>query len=237
MSAYAVIQTGGKQYRVAEDDVLVIERLIDDGGDPRDEGAEIVFDQVLMIGGAGDLKVGAPLLSGAAVTAEVVEQRRAEKITIIKTRQRNTYMRKKGHRQHETVVRITGISADGAPKPKKKAKAKPDPAPAEAPEADVKTAAEAASETPAAKTPEAAQAGPAVMFLSEPDGKADDLKKLNGVGPALEKKLNALGIYHFRQIAEFSEEDVARVDEVLNFKGRITRDDWIGQAKALVVEK
>jgi small subunit ribosomal protein S2 len=68
------------------------------------------------------------------------------------------------------------------------------------------------------------------------NGKADDLKKISGVGPVLEKKLNELGIFHYSQIAEFSQEDVVRVDETLNFKGRIERDDWIEQARTLINE-
>ncbi len=207
MSAYAVIKTGGKQYRVAEDDVLVIEKLADEDGEPRAAGDEIVFDQVLMLGGE-NTTVGAPLVAGAAVTAEVVEQRRAPKITIIKTRQRNTYKRTKGHRQPETVVRITGISADGAPTPKKAKK----------------KAAPAADSAPAAA---------AVKFLDAPDGAPDDLSLIGGVGPKIAEKLNGLGIYHFRQIAAFTPEDVAKVDEVLNFKGRIEREDWIAQAQEL----
>ncbi|NVK31643.1 MAG: 50S ribosomal protein L21, partial [Gammaproteobacteria bacterium] len=66
---------------------------------------------------------------------------------------------------------------------------------------------------------------------------ADDLKQLSGVGPALEKKLHAAGVTTFEQIANFTAEDVARIDEVLSFKGRIEREDWIGQAKAIVAER
>ena len=64
-------------------------------------------------------------------------------------------------------------------------------------------------------------------------GKSDDLKKIDGVGPALERKLNALGVTRFDQIAGFSDEEVGKVDDALNYKGRVTRDDWVGQAKAL----
>ena len=102
---FAVIKTGGKQYRVAQDDVIVVEKLAGDAGDT------LVFDQVLMIGDGDTVNTGAPVIGGAQVTAEVVEQRRAAKIIIFKTKQRNTYRRKKGHRQNETVVKITGISA------------------------------------------------------------------------------------------------------------------------------
>lgn len=97
---HAVIKTGGKQYRVAKDDVIEIERL------SADEGAAVVFDQVLM---AGE-KVGEPLVDGAAVTAEVVAQTRGPKILVFKKKRRQNYRRTKGHKQDLTKVRITGIT-------------------------------------------------------------------------------------------------------------------------------
>lgn len=102
---YAVIKTGGKQYRVAANDVLTVERLAGEAG------AKVAFDQVLMVAGEGEPKLGAPLLSGAVVEAEVVEQTRGPKLTIFKKRRRKHYRRKTGHRQDVTVVRITGIQA------------------------------------------------------------------------------------------------------------------------------
>jgi large subunit ribosomal protein L21 len=100
---YAVIKTGGKQYKVAKDDILIIEKL------PGDAGSVVQFDQVLMVGGAGKSAVGAPLVAGAVVTATVLEQQKGDKILV-----RKNYRRKKGHRQFETVVRIAGIYTDGA---------------------------------------------------------------------------------------------------------------------------
>ena len=79
----------------------------------------------------------------------------------------------------------------------------------------------------------AANGDAAEPLFTTPEGEADDLKKISGVGPVLEKKLNALGITRFDQVAGFSDEDIAKVDDALNFKGRIQRDDWIGQAKTL----
>jgi predicted flap endonuclease-1-like 5' DNA nuclease len=76
-------------------------------------------------------------------------------------------------------------------------------------------------------------AAPVAPIFATPEGKADDLKKIGGVGPALERKLNALGITRFDQIAAFTDEDVEKVDTALNYKGRVTRDDWVGQAKTL----
>jgi large subunit ribosomal protein L21 len=104
---FAVIKTGGKQYRVAQDDLIVIEKLEGDAGD------QLIFGDVLMIGDGDNFEMGAPVIGGAQVVGEVVEQRRGAKIIIFKKKQRNTYRRKKGHRQHETVVKITEILAKG----------------------------------------------------------------------------------------------------------------------------
>jgi large subunit ribosomal protein L21 len=101
---FAVIRTGGKQYKVAKDDVIAIERL--DG----DAGAKITFGEVLMLGGDSP-KHGAPLISGASVSAEVVEQGKGEKVVAFKKRRRKNTHRKRGHRQHFTKVKITAISA------------------------------------------------------------------------------------------------------------------------------
>lgn len=108
---YAVIRTGGKQYRVSKDDMIAVEKLDGKAGD------KVKFDEVLMLGEAGkEPKIGEPLVSGASVTAEVVTQARADKISVIKFRRRKNYHRNKGHRQHETVLKITDISAKAAAK-------------------------------------------------------------------------------------------------------------------------
>jgi large subunit ribosomal protein L21 len=101
---FAVIRTGGKQYKVAKDDVISIERL--DG----DAGAKITFGEVMMLGGDSP-KHGAPLISGASVTAEVVDQGKGEKVVAFKKRRRKNTHRKRGHRQHFTKVKIVSISA------------------------------------------------------------------------------------------------------------------------------
>ena len=100
---YAVIKTGGKQYRVAPDDVLTIERIT---GDP---GSVVEFGEVLMVGGSDSPKLGAPHVSGAKVVAEVVEQGRAAKVIAFKKRRRKNSRRKRGHRQQQTTVKITEI--------------------------------------------------------------------------------------------------------------------------------
>ena len=100
---YAVIKTGGKQYRVAANDVLTIERLTGDAG------SKIEFTEVLMVGADESVKVGAPLVAGAKVVAELVEQTRGPKLIAFKKRRRKNSRRKKGHRQDLTKVRITEI--------------------------------------------------------------------------------------------------------------------------------
>ncbi|HYM30246.1 MAG TPA: 50S ribosomal protein L21 [Candidatus Cybelea sp.] len=104
---YAVIKTGGKQYKVASGDVITVERL---GGEA---GSVVAIDQVLAIGGDGALKLGKPLLEGAAVAATIVEQTRGDKIIVFKKKRRQNYRRKNGHRQDLTVLRIGGIAASG----------------------------------------------------------------------------------------------------------------------------
>ena len=102
---YAVIKTGGKQYRVAPQDIIEIEKLT---GEP---GTTVEFSEVLMVAGEGEPRFGAPTVDGAKVTAEVVRQGRGEKVIIFKKRRRHTFRRKKGHRQELTTVRITAINA------------------------------------------------------------------------------------------------------------------------------
>lgn len=205
---YAVVKTGGKQYRVSKDDILRVEKLDGEAGDV------ITLDDVLMLGGeGGEVTVGAPKVNGASVAAEIVEQMRDKKIVIFKKRRRQNYRRKKGHRQHLTVLKVTDILTDGA-KPKAK-KAAPKKA---APKAEAKADAPAK----AAAKPAAAKAA---------DG--DDLKKLSGVGPVLEQKLLDAGVTSFAQIAAWTEADIAEFDEKLSFKGRIEREGWVDQAKEL----
>ena len=100
---YAVIKTGGKQYRVAADEVLTIEKVAGDAG------AKVEFTQVLMLAGTGEAKLGQPTGAGAKVVAEVVEQGRAAKVIAFKKRRRKNSRRKRGHRQHQTTVRIKEI--------------------------------------------------------------------------------------------------------------------------------
>jgi large subunit ribosomal protein L21 len=102
---FAVINTGGKQYRVSEGTVVRIEKL------EAEAGATVEFDQVLLVGAGADIKVGKPLVTGAKVTATVEAHGKADKVVIVKFRRRKHYKREKGHRQQYTLIKVTGISA------------------------------------------------------------------------------------------------------------------------------
>ena len=200
---YAVVKTGGKQYRVAVGDKVKVESM------KAEEGDKVVLDQVLMIGDGDSIQVGTPILD-SSVEAKVVSNGRGKKLRIVKFRRRQNSRTRTGHRQNFTELEILSI---GGKAPAKKAPAK------------------SASKPKAEKAASAEKAAPAKKADSEG---ADDLSKISGVGPVIVGKLENLGVTTFKQIAEFSAEDIARIDEELNFKGRIERDDWVSQAKELM---
>ncbi len=218
---FAVIKTGGKQYKVAENDEIVVEKLAGESGD------QIVFEDVLMLGRDAGVDVGAPFVAGASVVGEVAEQRKGEKVLIFKKRQRSTYRRKNGHRQLETVVKITSILADGA-KPAAKKKAAPKPKKVD------ETAQEAkAAEAPAkAKAPEAKPAEKAAP-KAEPAAAADDLTKMKGLGKVMAEKLTGAGVTTFAQIAAMDEAAIADLEDKIGAAGKFAKNEWVAQAKDL----
>ena len=205
---FAVLKTGGKQYKVQSGDLLRVEKLAADAGET------VQFNEILMLG--GDLPVvGSPRVDDAAVQAEVIDQIKGPKtINFVKRRRKHSSQRTKGHRQQLTLLRVTDILSSGADASGIKAAVGA---------GSVASAAPVAAAKPAAK---AKAAAPAVAG-------ADDLKQLSGVGPALEKKLHAAGVTSFAQIAAWTDADVAAMDEKLSLKGRIEREGWIAQAKEL----
>jgi large subunit ribosomal protein L21 len=228
---FAVIKTGGKQYKVAANDVLKIEKLDSEAGDV------VTFDQVLMVGEGNEVTVGAPLVEGALVAGHLIKTEKQETVIVFKKRRRHNSRRRNGHRQLLSTVRITEILTGGAKvttQPDEKAKA------AYANKAQgIASVSEAA--VPAAKKP-AAAAKPAKVAekpaaAAAEDGFVDDVKLIGGVGPTLEKKLAGAGITSLRQIAEWTEADLARYDEELELRGRAARDEWIEQAKDLIAGK
>ena len=195
---YAVVKTGGKQYRVEVGDKLKVESL------KAAEGDKITLDEVLMIGDGENIQVGTPTLD-STVEATVLSNGRGKKLRIVKFRRRQNSRTRTGHRQNYTELEITAIGGKGTAKKAaapKRVQAKKVAEPKKAPE-------------------------PKVASKSE----ADDLTKISGIGPVIVGKLEALGVTTFQQIADFTADDIARIDEELNFKGRIERDDWVKQAK------
>ena len=227
---FAVLKTGGKQYRVQAGDVLRVEKLAANAGD------KVQFNEILMVGST----VGTPLVEGAAVQADVIDQIKGDKVIhFVRRRRKHSSKRTKGHRQQLTLLKVTeilekggdksgvmaavgagsvAVAAVAAAKPAKKAAPKKE----EARKAEAKP--EPKKEAPKKAAPKAA-AG------------ADDLKRISGVGPALEKKLHGFGITTFAQIAAWTPEDIADFDDKLSFKGRIERDNWLEQAAQFDAEK
>jgi len=202
---YAVVKTGGKQYRVAVGDKLKVESL------DAQEGDNVILDHVLMIGDGDSVEVGTPTLD-KTVEATVLSNGRGKKLRIVKFRRRQNSRTRTGHRQNYTELEITAIGGKAAA-PKKAAAVKKATAPK-------KTA--VPKEAVAKKT-----AAPKKAAKAEG---ADDLSKISGVGPVIVGKLAAIGITTFQQIADFTADDIARTDDELNFKGRIERDEWVKQA-------
>lgn len=208
---FAVLKTGGKQYKVQSGDMLRVEKLAADAGE------KVQFNEVLMLGGDAPV-IGAPFVDGAAVQAEVVDQVKGDKVIhFVKRRRKHGSQRTKGHRQQLTVLRVTDILEKGGDKSGVKAAVGA---------GSIAAVAAAEKKTPVKK------AAPKVE-ASKADAGADDLKKLSGVGSALEKKLHAAGVTTFAQVAAWTDADVAAIDEQLSFKGRIEREGWIEQAKEL----
>ena len=233
----AVLKTGGKQYKVQSGDMLRVEKLAADAGET------IQFNEILMLGGDAPV-IGAPFVADAAVQAEVIDQVKGDKvINFVKRRRKHSSQRTKGHRQKLTLVRVTEILNSGADKSGVKAALGAGPASVSAIAAVVEPASKTKTAKPAAA--KATEAKPAAAKATEAKpaapkaGKAaagGDLKKLSGVGPALEKKLIAAGVMSLEQVAAWTEADVTKIDEELSFKGRIEREGWIAQAKELTAK-
>ncbi len=212
---FAVIKSGGKQYRVVADDLLTIGRI--DG-----EVGEIVqIGNVLAHGEGESLTLGSPFVEGASVAAEVVEQGRGEKVIAFKKRRRQNSRRKRGFRALLTTVRISEILTDGA-KPSKKAAPKKEAAKKEKP---------AKAET-AEAAPAAVEAAPAAPLFTAPEGAGDDLTAIKGIGPVAAGQLKEQGLTSFAQIAALSDEDIAKVDAAMPFSAEQIAD-WREQAKEL----
>lgn len=203
---YAVIKTGGKQYRVAAGEKLKVEQI------PADVGAEVVLDQVLAVGTGSGLTVGTPLVAGASVKATVVSHGKHDKVRIFKMRRRKHYQKRQGHRQLFTELLIGEIvGSDG-----KSAKAAPAPKAAE----------------PKTEAPKKAAAPKAAAKKSK-DGK-DKLTVVEGIGPKAQETLYANGISTYAQLADANVDDIQKMldDADTNFSV-VKPGTWPEQAALL----
>jgi len=207
---FAVLKTGGKQYKVQSGDTLRVEKLVADAGET------VQFNDILMLGGDAPV-IGAPFVEGAGVQAEVIDQIKGEKVIhFVKRRRKHSSKRTKGHRQKLTLVKITDILASGADKSGIKAAV-----------GSVSGMAIAAATPAPARKAAAKPATKAEPVKAAEPADADDLTQLTGVGPAAAKKLAEAGLTSFAQIAALSDDDIAAIDAVK------VKPEWVAQAAEL----
>lgn len=218
---FAVIKTGGKQFRVAANDTITTAKIEGNPGDT------VAFGTVLMLTDGEKTTLDAKALGEITVAAEIVEQARGEKVIAFKKRRRQNSKRKRGFRAELTVIRITDILTGGK-KPEMK---KGDASAVALKAASGATKGKAEPKAAKAKASEAKAADKAETL------DASNLSLISGVGPTIEKKLRAAGITSWNDIAAWSDEDVAKWDEELKLRGRATREEWVEQAKELLAGK
>lgn len=215
---FAVLKTGGKQYKVQSGDMLRVEKLAADAGE------KVQFNDILMLGGDPAV-IGTPFVDGAAVQAEVVDQVKGDKvIKFVKRRRKHGSKRTVGHRQQLTLLRVTGILEKGAEATGVKAALGAGSAPAAPAKKPAAKPAKKAAPKAAEKKAEPQKPAPAKEAAP---AAADDLKALDGVGPAAEKKLHEAGLTSFAQIAALSDDDIAAIDAIK------IKPEWVEQAKEL----
>ncbi len=203
---YAIVEIAGQQFKVAKDQKVYVHRLQDK------EGSKVTFDNVLLLDD-GKVTLGAPAIEGAAVTAKILKHLKGDKVIVFKKKRRKGYKVKNGHRQYLSEIQIESIVASGAKKaPAKKAEAPKKAAPVKK-EAPVKAEKVAAPKKTAAPK----------------KAKADDLKKIEGIGPKIAETLVAGGIATFADLAKAKP---AKISEIIEgVRGNHIPDTWPQQAK------
>ncbi len=226
---YAVIKTGGKQYRVEPGNVLKVESI--EAG----IGESVTFEEVLMIADGDDITIGTPTIASAKVVAEVIAHGRAKKVEIIKFRRRKHHQKRTGHRQNFTQIQIQNINGKGTVAKKATAKAKAADTDEDAKAAKKPAAKKAAPKKEAApkavaeKKPAAKKAAPA---KAKKDSAADDLTKVEGIGPKAAGALVAAGLVTFADLGKAKVEAVQKIlDESEGRFGAMNPGSWPKQAK------
>ena len=194
---YAIVEIAGHQFKVEKDQRVFVNRLT------TEEGKEVSFDNVLLIGDGDNVTLGAPAIDGALVSAKVLKHLKGDKVIVFKKKRRKGYRVKNGHRQSLTEIVIESITASGA-KPAKKAAPKKETKKAE-PKVEAKAAAPKAT------------------------GKADDLKKVEGIGPKIASTLVEAGITTFSDLAKATPEAISEI--ISGVRGNHVTDTWPAQAQ------
>ena len=213
---YAIVEIAGQQFKVAKDQRVYVNRL------QGEEGDSVSFDKVLLSGDGDNITLGAPAIDGALVDATITRHVKGDKVIVFKKKRRKGYRVKNGHRQSLTEISITGITLPGS---KGASTAKKEAAPkAETKKADAKPADKENKLLASIGTASKAE--------------ADDLTKINGIGPAYEQKLNEVGIYTYEQISKLKAADRDELSSVEGItRDKIEADEWVKQAKELLKNK
>ena len=206
---YAIVEIAGQQFKVAKDQKVFVHRL------SVEEGKNVAFDNVLLIGDGNNITLGAPAIDGAQVSAKVLKHLKGDKVIVFKKKRRKGYRVKNGHRQSLTEIVIESIVASGAKKAEKAAPKK------ETKKVEPKVEAKAAA-------PKAEKAAPKVA-AKKATGKADDLKKVEGIGPKIASTLVEAGIATFADLAKSTPEAISEI--ISGVRGNHVTDTWPAQAK------
>ncbi|AZQ60087.1 50S ribosomal protein L21 [Maribacter sp. MJ134] len=204
---YAIVEMAGQQFKVAKDQKVYVHRL------QTEEGKKVTFDNVLLLDDGKNVTIGAPAIDGAAVEAKVIKHLRGDKVIVFHKKRRKGYRKKNGHRQSLTEIVIESIVAKGA----KNVKSEP------------KKAAPKKEAAPKAVAPKKEAAPKKAATPKATKAKADDLKKVEGIGPKIAETLIAAGISTF---AELAKAKPAKISEIIaDVRGNHVTDTWPAQAK------
>jgi large subunit ribosomal protein L21 len=210
---YAIVEIAGQQVKVAKDQKVFVNRL------PVEEGKKVSFDNVLLIGDGDKITIGAPAIDGAQIGAKVVKHLKGDKVIVFKKKRRKGFRKKNGHRQYLSEIVIESIVASGATPAKKE----------EAKKAEPKKETKAKAAAPKAK---AETKAPAKKAAPKKAAKADDLKKIEGVGPKAAEAMVAAGLDTFAKVAKAKPEAIATIlSEASSNLAHLVTDTWPKQAK------
>lgn len=224
---YAIVEIAGQQFKVAKDQRVFVNRLASEEGD------KVEFDSVLLVGDGDNITIGAPAIDGALIGAKVLRHLKGDKVIVFKKKRRKGYQKKNGHRQALSEIVIESIASSGAKKAKSSApKKKAAPAKKEAPKAEAKAPAKAAK--PAKAASKAVEKAPAKAKpeAKKTTGKADDLKKIEGVGPKAAEAMVAAGLDTFAKIAKAKPADIEKIlADASSRLAHLVANTWPEQAK------